>query len=133
MKTAMTVDTYLDQIGEPAGHKLRALRAIVKAAAPEAVESILYQMPFYKYQGRPLCSFAAFKNHIGFFAGAIVSDFTDALKGYETAKGTVRLPLDEPLPAPLIRKLLKAGMARNAAKAAEKSARGKVKSKSRKP
>ncbi|HEY5339342.1 MAG TPA: DUF1801 domain-containing protein [Rhizomicrobium sp.] len=116
-----TVDAYLKQASASVRGKLDELRALVKAAAPKADEAIAYDMPFYKYHGRPLCSFAAYKNHIGFFAGVIVSDFTEALKGYQTAKGTVRFPLEKRLPAPLIRKLLKAGVARNEARAVKKA------------
>jgi uncharacterized protein YdhG (YjbR/CyaY superfamily) len=118
---ASTVDAYLKPVKAPARGKLEQLRALIRAVAPKAEEGISYGMPYYKYLGRSLCGFALFKNHIGFFPGAIVSDFTEELAGYETAKGTVRLPLDKPLPVSLIRKMLKAAMARNAEKAAAKA------------
>ncbi len=112
-----TVDAYLKAAPAAARARLVELRKLVKSVAPEASEGISYGMPYYKQDGA-LVGFAAFKNHIGFFPGAIVRDFADDLKGYEIAKGTVRLPLDKPLPVALLRKLLKAGLVRNAAKAA---------------
>jgi len=119
---AKSVDAYLKSAPDAARAKLVQLRAIVKSVAPDAEEVISYGMPYYKWNGA-LTGFAAFKNHIGFFPGAIVKDFAKELEAYETSKGTVRLPLDKPLPVTLIKKLLKAGMARNAAKAAARKTR----------
>lgn len=124
---ASTVDAYLKHAKAPARGKLEQLRALIRAAAPSAEEGISYGMPYYKYMGRSFCGFALFKNHIGFFPGAIVSDFTEELADFETSKGTVRLPLDRPIPVTLIRKMLKAAMARNVERAAVKTI------KSRKP
>ena len=112
---AENVDAYIEAVHEPARAKLKQLRRIVRSIVPDAVEGISYGMPYYKWNGA-LVGFAAFKSHIGFFPGAIVSQFKRELAGYETAKGTVRFPLDKPLPVTLIKKLLKASMARNAAK-----------------
>lgn len=119
---AKTVDAYIKAAPEDLRAKLAQLRAIIRKAAPKAEEGISYGMPYYKHQGA-LAGFALFKNHIGFFPGAIVADFTDALAAYRTSKGTVQLPLDKPLPVTLIRKMLKAGLKRNADKAAAKTAR----------
>lgn len=115
------VDRYLKPVKEPALSKLRQLRALILATATGAEEGISYGMPYYKYLGRALCGFALSKQHIGFFPGAIVSDFTEDLAGYETGKGTVRLPFQGRLPVILLRKMIKAGMARNAARAGAKS------------
>jgi len=114
------VDAYIKNARDDVRPKLKELRAIVKAVAPKADEGISYGMPYYKLDGA-LCGFAAFKNHIGFFPGAIVKDFADELKGYATAKGTVRLPLDKKLPVTLIKRMVRAGMVRNAAKKALKT------------
>lgn len=100
------------------------MRALFRSVAPKAEEGISYGMPYYRQDGA-LGGFALFKSHIGFFPGAIVADFQDALAAYKTSKGTVQLPLDKPLPTALIRKMLRAGLARNAAKAAARKP-GKV-------
>jgi uncharacterized protein YdhG (YjbR/CyaY superfamily) len=124
---AKSVDAYLKAAPVSVWPKLVQLRKIVLGVAPDAEESISYGMPYYKWNGA-LCGFALFTQHIGFFPGAIVNDFADELAKYETSKGTVRLPLDRPLPVTLIKKLLKAGMARNADKAAaKKTKRAKAK------
>ncbi len=91
------------------------LRKIIKAAAPKADEGISYKIPYYKYYGA-LVYFAAFKNHIGLFVPPpIIEEHKLDLKGYETAKATVRFPIGKPLPGALIKKLVKAGIKRNAA------------------
>ena len=119
---AKSVDAYLKAARPELRPKLAQLRALFLSVAPNAQEGISYGMPYYKQDGA-LGGFALFKNHIGFFPGAIVADFQDELAAYKTSKGTVQLPLDKPLPVTLIRKMLKAGLKRNAAKAASRTSR----------
>jgi uncharacterized protein YdhG (YjbR/CyaY superfamily) len=114
---AKSVDAYLRSAPESVRPKLAQLRKLIQSTARDAEEGLSYGMPYYKWNGA-LCGFALFKNHIGFFPGAIVNDFADDLTAYKTSKGTVQLPLDTPLPLTLIKKILKAGMARNAEKVA---------------
>jgi len=109
------VDAYIQAAPREARVKLVQLRKIIKAAAPRADEAISYRMPYYKYHGA-LAYFAAFKNHVSLFVPPpVIEEHKRELKGYETAKGTVRFPLDKPLPVALIRKLVKARIARNEA------------------
>ena len=100
-----SVDEYIAAAPEEARAKLVQLRNIVKAVAPEAQEGISYGMPYYKYH-RALVGFAAYKNHIGLY-GALTEEQRDDFRNYETAKGSIRFPLDRPLPITLIKKLLK--------------------------
>jgi len=113
---ARTVDDYLAALPEEARATLEKLRKTIKAAAPRADEVISYQIPTYKYHG-PLVAFAAFKNHCSFYV--LSSSFLDAhmdeLKAYDTAKGTIRFPIGNPLPAALVKKLVKARMEDNEA------------------
>ena len=113
---AKNVDAYIKAAPDAVRPKLEQLRKIVRTLAPEAAEGISYGMPYYKLNGA-LVGFAAFKNHIGFFPGAIVQDFKSELADYKTSKGTVQLPLDKPLPVKLIKTLIKASLMRNAEKA----------------
>ena len=107
------VDAYFKAAPREARVKLVQLRKIIKAAAPGANEGISYRMPYYNYNGA-LVWFAAFKNHIGFFVRPpVIQELRQELKGYETTKSTVRLPMDKPLPVVLIRKLTKARIAKN--------------------
>ena len=106
--TPQTVDDYLAALPKEARATLEKMRKTIKAAAPEAMEVISYQMPMYKHHGM-LVGFAAFKNHCSFFPGAEpVARYKDELKAYETSKGTIRFPIGKPLPATLVKKLVKA-------------------------
>ncbi len=116
MKQAKTVDEYIAGAPKEVQGKLKELRAIIKDAAPNAEEKISYGMPYYGYKGR-LAYFAYAKNHIGLYAmPPTVEDHKNELKKYETAKATIRFPLNEDLPIPLIKKLIKAGIKNNEAK-----------------
>jgi uncharacterized protein YdhG (YjbR/CyaY superfamily) len=119
---AKDVDAYLKAAPAAVRPKLAEMRALILKAAPKAEEGISYGMPYYKLNGA-LCGFALFKNHIGFFPGAIVADFAEDLAAYKTSKGTVQLPLDKPLPATLIKKIVRAGVARNRLKASAKASK----------
>src|SRR6266699_557549 len=91
-KIPKDVDAYIAAAPTEARSKLVQLRKIIKAAAPKADEVISYKVPYYKYHGA-LVYFAAFKNHIGFFVPPpIIEEHKLELKGYETAKATVRFP-----------------------------------------
>jgi uncharacterized protein YdhG (YjbR/CyaY superfamily) len=100
-----SVDEYIAAAPEQARAKLVQLRNIVKTVAPEAKEGISYGMPYYKYH-RALVGFAAYKNHIGLY-GALTEEQQLDFRTYETGKGSIRFPLDKPLPITLIKKLLK--------------------------
>ena len=109
MAAPTSVEDYLAALPEAPRAALEKLRKTIKAAAPEAAETISYQMPAFKLHGRFLVSYAAFKNHCSLFPySAKVMDLCKAeLETYETSKGTIRFPVDRPLPAPVIRKIVK--------------------------
>lgn len=97
-----TIDEYIAAQNEAVQPKLRELREILRAALPEAEERIAWSMPTY-WRGRNIIHFAAAKKHIGLYPGGEATGvFAARLKDYDTSKGTIRLPLDEPLPAELI-------------------------------
>jgi uncharacterized protein YdhG (YjbR/CyaY superfamily) len=111
-------DEYLAGVPEPARGTLNKIRAAIRAAAPaEATEAIGYGMPTFRYKGA-LVAFAAFSKHCSFFpmSGSVLEAFQEELKGYETSKGTIRFPVDKPLPAALVKKLVKARVAQNESK-----------------
>jgi uncharacterized protein YdhG (YjbR/CyaY superfamily) len=108
---AKDVDTYLAAVPEPARSTLETLRQTIKAAAPQAEEVISYQMPTFKYLGRALVGFAAWKNFCSLYpyTGSVWTEFKDELKGYGTSasKGTIQFPVDKPLPASLVKRIIK--------------------------
>ena len=111
-KPAATVDEYLARVPEPARSTLTRMREAIQRAVPEAEEAITYGMPTFKYRGRGLVAFAAFKKHCSLFpmSGAVIEKFKDELEGFHTSRGTLQFPVDKPLSATLMKKIIKARM-----------------------
>ncbi len=119
MKSAgPTIDAYLKKVEEPARSTLQTLRRQIHAAAPGATEHISYGMPAFKLDGHHLVAFASFKAHCSFFPmnATLVQELAPLLKKYGTSKGTIRFPVDQPLPAALVKKIVKARAKQNAEK-----------------
>jgi uncharacterized protein YdhG (YjbR/CyaY superfamily) len=112
-KAPKDVDTYIAAAPKEVQSKLKELRAAIRETAPIAAERISYGMPYYGYKGR-LAYFSAFKNHIGLYVPPpVIEEHKSELKDYETAKATVRFPLNKKLPVALIKKLVKARVKKN--------------------
>ncbi len=107
-----TVDEYLARIPEPARSTQNEIRATIRSTVPlEATESISYGIPVFKHKG-VVVWFAAFRDHCSLFPGpSVIAAFENELKDYQTSKGTIRFPVDKPLPAALLKKLVKARLA----------------------
>lgn len=104
---AANVDEYIAGFPKEIQQLLKAVRAAIKKAAPKAEEMISYQMPAYKYYGS-LVYFAAFKNHIGFYATPTGhTAFKKELSVYKEGKGSVQFPHNQPLPLALISRVVK--------------------------
>lgn len=110
-----SVDDYLAALPEEKRIALEKLRKMIKAIVPDAVEVISYQIPVFKYKGKPLVGFGAAKNHCSFYvmSAFIIPTYKDELKSYDTSKGTIRFPTNKPLPETLVKKLIKARIAEN--------------------
>ncbi len=100
------------------------LRELIRGAAPGAMEVISYNMPAFRLYGI-LLYYAAHRAHIGFYPAnaALIRQFREQLEGYETSKGTIRLPLGRPLPAALITAIVKIRVQQNLEKEAAKRKR----------
>lgn len=121
MKTApKNIDDYIASFPQETQAVLKKLRATIRAAAPDAEEKISYQMPTFFLKGN-LVHFAAWKNHIGFYpTSSSTRVFKRELSSYESAKGSVKFPLDKPLPLGLIKKIVKFRVKENLARAEAK-------------
>ena len=100
-----TVAEYIAAAPKEARPHLRALRKVIRAAAPGAVENLKWRMPAYSYH-RILIMFAGFKNHVSLFpTTSAVRAFKKELGKLNTSSATVQFRLDQPLPLTLIRKI----------------------------
>lgn len=127
MIKAKTVEEYLEQVPEPARSTLEKVRKSIRKAAPAgSTEKLSYGMPAFYHNG-PLVAYAAFTDHCSFFpmSGGVVQELQKELKGYATAKGTIRFALDKPMPASLIQKVVKARLEQKARKDAAKKKKKK--------
>jgi len=111
------IDKYIAGFPKETQKLLEQLRATIRKAAPEAKETIKYAIPTFTLNGN-LVHFAAFKNHIGFYpTPSGIETFRKELSVYEGAKGSVRFPVDKPLPLDLISKIVKFRVKENIEKA----------------
>jgi uncharacterized protein YdhG (YjbR/CyaY superfamily) len=100
-----SITEYINAAPKEARAKLREMRASILEAAPGAKEGLKWGMPAFSYQ-RILVTFAAFKNHIGFYpTPSAVKAFARELSKFATADASIRFPLEDPLPLDLIRKI----------------------------
>jgi uncharacterized protein YdhG (YjbR/CyaY superfamily) len=102
-----SIDEYIAAFPPEEQTVLEQVRNAVKQAAPEAEEAISYAIPTFKLRGKNIIHFAAFKNHIGFYAtptGHVA--FEEELSSYKQGKGSVQFPLAEPMPLDLIKRIV---------------------------
>jgi uncharacterized protein YdhG (YjbR/CyaY superfamily) len=115
-----SIDEYIRQFPSNVQEILEKLREIIKKTAPEAEETISYQMPTFKLHGN-LVHFAAYKNHIGLYpVPSGIEAFKRELAPYIAGKGTIRFSLDSPIPYDLIEKVVAFRVKENRTKHSEK-------------
>jgi len=120
-KAPTSIDEYIADFQEDIQSLLIQVRSAIKQAAPDAEESIGYGMPAYKTHGKPLVYFAAFKNHIGFYATPTGhAEFAEELSKYKQGKGSVQFPIDKPMPLKLIAQIVEFRVIENQEKAKAK-------------
>ena len=101
-----TIDEYIAAFPHDVQEILQEIRLTIRNAAPDAEETISYQMPTFTLKGN-LVHFAAFKNHIGFYPTPTgIEQFKNELSAYKGAKGSVQFPLDKPIPFGLIGRIV---------------------------
>lgn len=118
MAAPISVENYLAALPNERRAALDELRETIKAAAPEATETIAYEMPAFRTDGQFLVSYASFKAHYSLFpaSGAVVEALGEELTPYLAGKGTIRFRTDSPIPTALVTKVVKVRLAENAAR-----------------
>lgn len=109
-----TIDEYLALQRPEYREALERIRQLIKTVAPEAVETISYQVPMFKYHG-PLVGFAAAKKHCSLYpcGRQVIEQFGDELKAFGTSAGTIRFRPDAPLPDDLVVRIVEARLKAN--------------------
>jgi uncharacterized protein YdhG (YjbR/CyaY superfamily) len=118
-----SVSQYFSRLPEPARTTLQSVRAAILSACPrDTIETISYGIPTFKHNGA-ICAIAAFKDHLSLFPMSyfVIDKFRAELARFEVSKGTVRFPLDKPLPTPLLKKIIKARLTQISEKQKSKS------------
>lgn len=124
---AKTIDEYISKYPENVQEILKRFRDTIKKAAPNAEETISYQMPAFRQDGM-LVYFAGWKTHVGFYpVSSAIKEFADQLSKYEGSKGTVKFPIDKPIPYGLISRIVKFRVKENQTKALAKAKKKKNK------
>jgi len=107
------VDTYINKLEQPQKEEMSRIRAMVRKTVPEAAEAISYGMPAFKYKGKYLIGYAAFKNHMSLFPTSVpIEELKDQLEGHVTSKGTIQFTPENALSDEVIRALVLAGVRR---------------------
>jgi len=117
MAKPTSVEEYLAALPDDRRATVEQLRRTIRAAAPEATETIAYLMPAMRsHRGQFLVSYAAYKKHYSLFpaSDAVIEAGGDELKPYLAGKGTIQFPADKPLPIALVTKIVKVRVAENA-------------------
>ena len=119
------IDEYIAGFPNDVQEILETIRITIRKAAPDAEETISYQIPTFTLKGRYLVYFAAYKKHIGLYpAPRGIEKFKKELSVYQGGKGTVRFPLDKPIPFGLIKRIVKFSVKENLERAKAKGKKG---------
>lgn len=120
-KQILNADDYFSSLPDEQRKPLEKLRQLIKAAAPDAEEGLTYQTPAYRLNGL-LVGIASAKTHSGFYVMSepVMKMFKSELKAFDTAKTSIRFPLNQSIPEELIKKIVKARLKENQEKAALK-------------
>lgn len=101
------ISTYISKQEPKQQEVLKKTRNLIKTLLPEAEERMSYGVPSFKLNGKSIL-YAIFKTHLGLYPDPqIIEHFQKELEKYETAKGTIKFNLDEPVPFDLITKIVK--------------------------
>lgn len=116
--TPKSIDEYIASFSPEVQAILERIRLTIRKAAPDAQETISYNIPTFRLN-RVLVHFAAFKKHIGFYP-PVRGDarLEKAVSPYAGEKGNLQFPLDQPVPYTLIERIVKFRVKQNSSKAA---------------
>lgn len=116
-----SIDEYIETFPENIQAVLHQVRKTIKAAAPKAGEKISYGIPTFTMNGKYLIYFAGWKSHISIYPIPVGDDaFNQEVAPYVSGKGTLKFPLDKPIPLKLITKIVKLKVAEHSGRTDKK-------------
>ena len=106
--TSTEVTAYLEQQPEPQRSTLETLRSRIRDVIPEAEECLSYGIPGFRVGGKVVAGIAGYARHVSYFphSGQVLTRMRHMLDGYDWGAGTLRMPIDQPLPTELISALI---------------------------
>jgi uncharacterized protein YdhG (YjbR/CyaY superfamily) len=106
--SAQEIDRYLEALEEPKRGTLALLRQRILDALPDAEQGIAYGVPAFKFRGKTIAGFAAFKDHLSYLphSGTVFPQLADELSDYTFTKGALHFDVDHALPTPLVERLV---------------------------
>ena len=109
------VEEYLAAVPEPSRTALETLRLTIREIVPDATEAISYQVPTFKYQGRPLVAYGATETGCTFYVMStnVFNAFKERVKEFKTGKGSIRFQPDKLIPAEIVQNIVKARISEN--------------------
>lgn len=126
---ANPIDQFISNYPPEVQTILQKIRALIQKSAPGAEEAMSYGIPTFKLNGKNFVHFSAFKEHIGFYPTPTgIEKFKKELSTYEGAKGSVKFPLNKPIPYALITKIVQFRVKEVSAQTATKKKSAKAKS-----
>ena len=118
--TANSIDEYIAEFPPETQKVLQEVRALIRASAPDATETISYAIPTFDLNGHHLVHFAGYAKHIGFYpVPSGMEAFEEELKPYKQGKGSVQFPLNRPMPRDLIRRIVEFRVEENTGRASK--------------
>lgn len=111
--TSVAVTEYIQSFPLATQKSLKKIRQTIRAIAPQAEETVSYRIPAYKVNGKALIYFAGWDNHISVYPIPPVSlTLQKQIDKYKAGRGTLKFPLDKPIPYNLIAQITKAHLKR---------------------
>ena len=104
-----SVDEYIGSFPADVQDVLGEVRRTIRAVVPEAGEKISYQIPSITLNGKALLYFSGWKEHISLYPiPPLDDDLAAAIEPYRSGKGTLKFPLNKPVPYNLITSITQA-------------------------
>jgi uncharacterized protein YdhG (YjbR/CyaY superfamily) len=105
MPPPATVDEYIASFPPDVQRTLTQVRSAIRAAVPGTEERISYGIPTFTLDGRYVVYFSGWKRHVSVYPIPDVAGYPELagrIAPHQTGKGTLKFPLDEPMPLDLI-------------------------------